>query len=350
MPRSVHIGQCQGGVGRALTGTVAGSTDEGERMAHTAGHHDLGNGCHAWLQVGGWGFSNAGLVVGDGESLLVDTLFDLAHTRLMLDGLAAVTVDAPIRTVVNTHGNGDHWFGNGLVPDAEIVAATGTIGEMRVTGPAMVHALKSFPGSPGEFASRVFGAFTFDGIDPVLPTRGYDGSLDLEVGGVDVRLLDLGPAHTAADTVVHVPAARTVFTGDLVFAGGTPIVWAGPIANWIGACRRMLELDVHTVVPGHGPVSTVESLRAVTEYLEALVEDAGARHAAGMPVDDAVLDIARSPAWRQRIAAPEAERLAANVRAVYRELDPGAAVVSPPELFGCMGELADLLARREPDR
>ena len=319
-------------------------------MAHTAGHHDLGNGCHAWLQLGGWGFSNAGLVVGDGESLLVDTLFDLAHTRLMLDGLAAVTVDAPIRTVVNTHGNGDHWFGNGLVPDAEIVAATGTIGEMQVTGPAMVHALKSFPGSPGEFASRAFSAFSFDGIDPVLPTRGYDGSLDLEVGGVDVRLLDLGPAHTAADTVLHVPAARTVFTGDLVFAGGTPIVWAGPVANWIRACRRMLELDVDTVVPGHGPVSTVESLGAVTEYLEALVEDAGDRHAAGMPVDDAVLDIARSPGWQRRIAAPEAERLAANVRAVYRELDPAATVVSPPELFGCMGELADLLAHQEPGR
>lgn len=184
----------------------------------------------------------------------------------------------------------------------------------------------------------------------MLPTRGYDGSLELEVGGVDVRLLDLGPAHTAADTVVHVPSARTVFTGDLVFAGGTPIVWAGPVTNWIQACRRMLELDVDTVVPGHGPVSTVESLGAVTEYLEALVEDASARYAAGMPVDDAVLDIARSPGWQRRIAAPEAERLATNVRAVYRELDPAATVVSPPELFGCMGELADLLAHQEPGR
>ena len=84
---------------------------------------EVGDGCLAYLQGdGGWGWSNAGLVVGDGASLLVDTLFDLRITRRMLDAFADHTRSAPIDTVVNTHANGDHCYGNGLVDDAVVVA------------------------------------------------------------------------------------------------------------------------------------------------------------------------------------------------------------------------------------
>ena len=52
---------------------------------YTKGLHDLGYGCYGWLQPdGSWGWSNAGLVVDSGESLLVDTLFDLKLTAEML--------------------------------------------------------------------------------------------------------------------------------------------------------------------------------------------------------------------------------------------------------------------------
>ena len=56
--------------------------------------------------------SNAGLIRGQDASLLVDTLFDLPLTRQMLDELAPVTTEAPIGTLVNTHANGDHCWGN----------------------------------------------------------------------------------------------------------------------------------------------------------------------------------------------------------------------------------------------
>ena len=56
--------------------------------AYERGLHELGDGCLAYLQPdGSWGWSNAGLVVGDGASLLVDTLFDLPLTRRMLDAM-----------------------------------------------------------------------------------------------------------------------------------------------------------------------------------------------------------------------------------------------------------------------
>src|SRR6202158_2874735 len=101
------------------------------------GLQDLGNRCYAYLQPdGSWGWSNAGLVVDSGHSLLVDTLFDLKLTREMLATMrrAEPTATAKIATLVNTHSNGDHCFGNELVEGAEIIASKGCDEEMRYDG------------------------------------------------------------------------------------------------------------------------------------------------------------------------------------------------------------------------
>ena len=91
---------------------------------------EIGDGLWAYLQPdGSWGWSNAGLVAGEDRSLLVDTLFDLPLTRAMLDSMDAITATRPIRTLVNTHANGDHCYGNQLVEGAEIVATEGCFEE-----------------------------------------------------------------------------------------------------------------------------------------------------------------------------------------------------------------------------
>src|SRR5713101_7787220 len=78
--------------------------DDMPAWSYTKGVHDLGTGCYAYLQPDGtWGWSNAGLVTDSGESLLVDTLFDLKCTREMLAALrGAVPAAARIGTLVNT--------------------------------------------------------------------------------------------------------------------------------------------------------------------------------------------------------------------------------------------------------
>lgn len=302
-----------------------------------AQHVRLRGGCHLWQQTaGGWGMSNAGLVTGRGESLLVDTLFDLRLTRRMLDGFAAVTARAPITTVVNTHGNGDHWFGNQLVESAEIIASEASLTDMRQVRPDDMGRLMGADTPSGRFTRRIFGGFEFDGIRPVLPGRTFRRELTLDIGGTCVRLVDVGPAHTAGDTVVHVPDARTVFTGDIVFAGATPVVWHGPFDNWVAACDLILGLGAETIVPGHGPVTTKAALHATRAYLEYVHDQASARHAAGMTAREAARDI---PLGRFADLA-ESERLAVNVHTVYRELDPDLAESDGPELFGRMAELA----------
>ncbi|WP_328767135.1 MBL fold metallo-hydrolase [Streptomyces sp. NBC_00286] len=298
---------------------------------------DLDHGCHAWVPgAAGWGMSNAGLVTGRGESLLVDTLYDLRLTRAMLDGLAPVTDAAPVSTVVNTHGNGDHWFGNQLVAHAEIIAARGSLTDMRQVGPAEMRALTGADTDAGRFARRIFGRFDYSGIQPLLPHRVFDGETVLDIGGTEVHLIDVGPAHSAGDTIVHVPRARTVYTGDIVFAGSTPVIWHGPFANWLTACDLLLSLDVDTIVPGHGPVTTKEAVRTVHDYLSYVHEQATARFSAGMPAEAAARDINLGGF----ADLDESERLAVNVHTVYRELDASLPPLDGPQLFGRMADFA----------
>jgi cyclase len=268
------------------------------------GLHELGDGCFAYLQPdGGWGWSNAGLVVGDGASLLVDTLFDLTLTRRMLDTMDAVTRTAPIATLVNTHANGDHCYGNQLVDQAEIIASAATAHEMTEVPPSMMAALNAAPGEVGDLFRGFFGAFDFDGIEMRMPTRTFERRLDIEVGGRAVELIEVGPAHTAGDTIAHVPDARTVYTGDILFINGTPIVWAGPLSNWVVACDLMLGMDIDTVVPGHGPITDKAGVAEVRDYLAFVDTEATARQRAGVDAFDAARDIARAIGAREDFGA-----------------------------------------------
>ncbi len=285
---------------------------------------EIADGCLAYVQGdGGWGWSNAGLVVGDGTSLLVDTLFDLRTTQRLLDRLAVHTRSAPIATVVNTHANGDHCYGNQLVAGAQVVASAATAAEMPRVPPAMLAALNADGGDVGDLFRSFFGEFEFDGIELRLPDRTFEGRLELDAGGRVVELIEVGPAHTDGDTLVHVPDARTIYTGDILFIGGTPIVWAGPLTNWIAACDLMLGMDVDTVVPGHGPVTDKAGVAAVRDYLAVIDREATARHAAGVDAFDAAREIAAVVGASASFAGlGEFGRVAVNVEAVYRALDP----------------------------
>jgi len=315
-------------------------------MPYDKGLHELGDACYAYLQPdGSWGWSNAGLVVGDGASLLVDTLFDLKLTRAMLDTMAAVTAVAPIGTLLNTHANGDHCFGNQLVQGAEIVASAATAHEMSEVPPAMLHALNTAPGELGELFRHFFGPFDFDGIDVTMPTRTFSGRLDVEVGGRTVQLIEVGPAHTRGDTIAYVADANTVYTGDILFIGGTPIVWAGPLSNWVAACDLMLGMDIDTVVPGHGPLTDKAGVATVRDYLAFVDGAASARYNSGMDVWDAARDIALEIGAREEFSDwGEFGRIAVNVDTAYRSFDPSYVAPNVVEQFRRMAELEGFTA------
>ncbi len=311
----------------------------------TLGLHEVGNDCHAYLQPdGGWGWSNAGLIRGDGVSLLVDTLFDLKLTAAMLEAMQSVTDGAPISSLVNTHANGDHCYGNSAVrggwPEVEIISSSAAAEEMPHVPPAMLHALNQDPGDVGDLFRSFFGEFDFGGIELELPSRTFDDRLDIEVGGRRIELIEVGPAHTDGDVIVHVPDANTIYTGDILFVGGTPIVWAGPLSNWIAACDLMLGMDVTTVVPGHGPLTDRSGIVAARDYLSFVETEAAGRRSAGMDAFDAAREIGTLMAADERFEGlGEFGRIAVNVDTVYRSLDPTHETPDVVEQFRRMAEL-----------
>jgi 2-keto-4-pentenoate hydratase/2-oxohepta-3-ene-1,7-dioic acid hydratase in catechol pathway/glyoxylase-like metal-dependent hydrolase (beta-lactamase superfamily II) len=293
------------------------------KIPYTRGLHEVADRVWAWmLPDGGYGWSNAGLVAGDGASLLVDTLFDLALTREMLAAMRPITDTAPITDALITHSNGDHTHGNQLLEQSvRIIAAKGTAEEI-AHGMAPEMLVMTQTTDLGPVATRYvrdrFGPFDFSGITLRNADQTFEDKLTIDVGGREVRLLNLGPAHTAADSVVHVPDAGVLFAGDLLFIGCTPIVWAGPIANWIAACDTMIALDAPTVVPGHGPVTDPDGIRAVRGYLVHIADQAETAYRKGLSFAEAAddIDLGEYASWL------DAERVVVNVYQRYRELDP----------------------------
>lgn len=307
--------------------------------------HELGNGVFAYTQLpGSWGWSNAGLIVDQDQTLLIDTLFDLQVTREMLDTMErAVPAAKRIDTVVNTHGNGDHCYGNALLEHSEIIGTQGCVEDL-IEAPASRNALLmrtgrwiDSMGAGGRLLGRALQAigihqvallreaanlalpafedFDFTGIKAVPPNRIFEGELEIRVGDKRVLIVELGPAHTRGDAVVFVPEDRTLFTGDLLFKDAHPVIWEGPVSNWTAALRRLLDWDVETVVPGHGVLGDKTGLVEMLHYLETLSSEARRRFEAGLSVDEAVRDIALHEfrGWL------DPERVYVNVHTLYRD-------------------------------
>jgi cyclase len=134
---------------------------------------------------------------------------------------------------------------------------------------------------------------------------------------------------------VHLPEQRTIFTGDILFIDGTPIMWEGPVANWIDACETIAALDPEVVVPGHGPLTDVAGALAVRDYLIYVRDEARKRFDAGMSVRDAAFDIRLGDysAWL------DSERIAVNVSTLYKEFGAAGEPLGVIEIFELMAEL-----------
>jgi len=307
-------------------------------VRYAKGLQEVGDGLYAYLQPdGGWGWSNAGLVVDGERTLLIDTLFDLRLTEEMLRTMrGAVPAAARIDTLVNTHANGDHCYGNQLVGDAVIVASERTAQEMTELPPAALVAQAPQMGELGEFFLRCFGSFDFDGIELALPQKTFSGEHTILVGDRELTLIEVGPAHTRGDTLVHAAAERVLFTGDILFSGAHPIAWAGPVSNWIAACDRIIALAPQAIVPGHGPPSELAAVRELKAYFEYLYDEARTRHGEGMTPLQAArsLSLDRWADWGER------ERLVVNLANIYAELDSNRDPPNALQGFQAMAELA----------
>lgn len=264
----------------------------------------------------GLGTSNSGFI-NRGGGLVIDTFWDLPHTRQLIELYTRVW-KGPARRVVNTHHNGDHCWGNQLFRGAEIIGHRLCAAAMAKERPETMQMLQQAAAS-GDPALASFaqglGDWDFSGIELTPPTTLIEDSLDLDLDGILVRLIYVGPAHTAGDVIAHLPEQRVVFTGDVLFRLCTPIGWEGTFARWIEALDHIVALNPEVIVPGHGPLCGIEGLREMKAYLQYVRAESQRFFDAGLSALEAAKLIDRGPyaTWT------EPERLLFNVERAYRE-------------------------------
>lgn len=347
-----------------MTSVVPTSTSlHGAPAAFETGLVEIADGICAWLQPNGdWSESNAGLIIGDGAAALIDTAWDLPLTRRILEAVRVRTAE-PISTLIATHGDGDHVNGFQLIPEAELIASTGAAADIAHESPGGLRRsalgarlLRATTLGPphrfGAYIASMMEPFDFRGITLRSPDRTFDDDLTLDVGGRRLELRRLGPAHTAGDTIVHLPESGVLFAGDLLFTGVTPNSWSGTVEGWRRALAAIAELSPEAIVPGHGPLSTPADLEVLDHYWEWLSRRAGAALGTGASVYEAARwivlsdDFAAEP-WGAWVCP---ERTLLNVELIARERAAAFRPISHRERPRLMWQVARLhheLAKQE---
>ncbi|MER5629057.1 MBL fold metallo-hydrolase [Streptomyces nitrosporeus] len=291
---------------------------------------DLGAGLYAWLPPKrGWGLANCGLLVSPQGALWIDTPYDpLLAGQFLAESEKRLPHGVTIDRIVVTHANGDHFWGAGVLPGAEIIATREAREHIHYDPtPQQQHMLvtNSDPATPlGAYLGRHFGVFDWSSTEPVRPTTYFTGELELTLGEFTVQVSSLPPAHTSGDLIVHLPAQRTVFSGDVIFSssadhpGDHPVHWAGPLDNVIAACERVLATGAEVIVPGHGPVLDRAGVREHIGYLSYVRERAHAFHTEGVPASEAARRVIREHRY-PALGLPE--RLVVTIGSEYRHLD-----------------------------
>jgi cyclase len=181
------------------------------------------------------------LCVQMGDALLiVDSGASEEGGRIILDAAARVSGGKPVRWLVLTHHHADHAAGRAAFPDSTTIVAT-------------ERAARHLASRRG--ASRL----------PELLVA--DRRFAIEGGGRRAELLRFERGHSDGDLAVWLPAERVLATGDLCFNGHFGWMGDGWTPEWIDALGGLAALEPALVVPGHGGVADLETLRLYRRFL-----------------------------------------------------------------------------------
>ena len=202
---------------------------------------------HVLFGAGG----NVGVLATERGAVIVDSLtfrMQGAHIREIAEKIGG----GPVQAIINTHYHRDHTHGNPAFAAGTKVVAT------QRTRDYLLH----------------FDAPYWSGAAAgTLPNETFEATHELKVGGKTLRLEYLGRGHTGGDLVVLFVEDRVLHTGDLVFNGSYPRIdleAGGSLREWDATLDRVMALDFDRVIPGHGPVTDREGIRAFQRFLREL--------------------------------------------------------------------------------
>ncbi|MGA3353387.1 MAG: MBL fold metallo-hydrolase [Acidimicrobiales bacterium] len=285
---------------------------------------EVADGVFAYIQPDGtWWINNTGFIRGERVVLSIDTCSTESRTRAYLDQVAQIAGQVP-RTLVNTHHHGDHTNGNCFLPFATVIGHVRCREEMLRTG---------IMRTEGLFEDVEWGELT---VAPPFVT--FESRLDVYVDDLKIELIHLtAAAHTTNDVVAWIPEHRVLYSGDLIFNGGTPFVLMGSVSGSLEALSALIELEPEVIVPGHGSPGGIEMINVCGSYLRWLQQRAEEAADAGLtPLEAAQeLDLGEFAGLR------DPERLAGNLHRAIAECR-GTRPGEPVDLTAALADMITL--------
>ena len=202
---------------------------------------------------------NIGASVGEDGIVIVDDQFAPLADKIQA-ALKGIT-DKPVRFVINTHYHGDHTGGNAYFQKQAPIIAHDNVRKRLETGGAA--------GNGGSIHMDVKPA-----DKEALPIITFDHDVTVHLNGEDIRALHFPAGHTDGDSVIFFPKSNVVHMGDDFVTYGFPFIdvdSGGSIDGMIDGVEKVLAqvpADVK-VIPGHGPISNVEDVKAYLAMLKA---------------------------------------------------------------------------------
>ena len=228
------------------------------------------------------GVPNVGIIVGNRATLVIDPGLGRRNGETVLREMTKVSTNTELY-VATTHFHPEHTTGYVAFPTAKYINSKVQEAEFAESGPQMIQS----------FASRtpVMGELLKD-----AQTRKADVTFDreytLDLGGVRVKFLVVGPTHTRGDTGLFVEGDNVLFSGDVVMKDS--FLAASQVSSmraWLAAFDSFEMMHPRTIVPSHGPIgdsSLIPANRAIMQGIQARVRELKAQ---GRSADDAATTV-----------------------------------------------------------
>lgn len=233
---------------------------------------------------------NPGYVVTSEGVVVVDTPQLPTHAIKMRQ---EAEQHGPIRYLINTELHVDHIFGNYYFKGAGTVVSHVETDKMFMVETPQI--------KPYEYAWEAIPTDDPEGEkhwpekgeyfkDPNRPTVTFTGDLTLRVGGHTFELIHT-PGHTPGQLAVYVPEERVAFLGDTIFHKCQTWLYASNVEQWIKSLDKIKELDVDTIIPGHGPVCDKKELDVQKALLLEWLSVVAGAVAKGLSKQEAVREV-----------------------------------------------------------